>query len=118
MNFAAGSQLAQARPSGTSAVNAFTATLITEITKIVVSNTTASAAAYSIYHDDDGSTFDQTTSLFYEISLAANSTVVIDSTVGAGFHMSPSGQIGIKTGTGSALTFTIYGVTQHTGEKL
>jgi hypothetical protein len=108
--FASGSQLAQSRPSGTSAASIFTAAVAHEITCIVVCNTTGSAATYSVYHDDDGSTFDQTTALWYEVSLAGNSTALINfDGVGGGLHVARNGQIGFKTGTGSALTVTLYG---------
>lgn len=85
----------------------------TEVTRIIVCNTTGSAASYSIYHDDDGSTFDQTTALFYAVSLAANSTDVIDfGGAGGGVMVSKTGQIAVQTGTGSALTFSLYGITE------
>jgi len=111
---AAGSQLAQSRPSGTSAVSAFTATIQTEISVIVICNTTVSAAKFSIYHDDNGSTFDQTSALHYAQNIPASSTVYITSdSVGAGVTLSPDGQLGIQTDTANALTFSIYGVTEE-----
>ena len=114
MKFASGSQLAQSRPAGTTAVNAFTATLLTEITRIVVCNTTGTAAAMSIYHDDDGSTFDATSALYESTSIAANESVEIKAeSIGGGLMVAADGQIGVKTGTASALTFTIYGITQE-----
>ena len=109
--FASGFQIAQSRPSGTSATSVYTASMRTEITRIVVANTTGSAANYSLYHDDDGSTFDQTTALYYTVSLAANTSVELIGAA-AGLFVSKSGQIAVQTGTGSALTFTIYGVTE------
>ena len=117
MMFASGSQLAQSRPSGTSATSIFTATLPTEITRIVICNTTGSAANYSLYHDDNGSTFDQTSALFYTVSLAANSTQNIELTPGSGLMVSKDGQIAFQAGTGNALTCTIYGVTASIGGR-
>lgn len=114
MTFASGSQLAQARPSGTTAVAAFSASLPTEITTIYVANTTGSAASFSLYHDDDGSTFDATTALYEAVSVAANTTTVIRASApGGGLAVSKVGKIGVKTSTGSALTFTLYGVTAN-----
>ena len=114
LSFASGSQLAQSRPSGTSAVSVFTADMVTEITLIVVCNTTGSAAAFSIFHDDDGSTFDQTTALHYTQTIAANDTVYITSdAVGAGLFVAINGQIGVQTDTSNALTFSIYGITEN-----
>lgn len=110
---AAGSQLAQNRPSGTTAVSAFTATLRTEITAIWIVNTTSAAAKYSLFHDDDGSTFDQTTALAYAAVIPGNSTVMITADqLGGGISVSPDGQLGIQTDTANALTFTVYGVVE------
>lgn len=112
--FASGSQIAQTRPSGTSAVSAFTASIATEITQIVIANTTASPANASIFHDDDGSTFSQATALLYSIPIAAYTTTVWESPgVGSGIMVKPDGQIGVQTGTANALTFTIYGITER-----
>lgn len=114
MSFASGSQLAQARPAGTSAVTFYTATMRTEVLQLVIANTTGSAAAYSIYHDDDGTTFDATTALAEAVSLAANTaiSVLVSQAPGCGAVVKSGGSLGIKTGTGSALTFTLYGVTE------
>jgi hypothetical protein len=112
LSFASGELLAQSRPAGTTAVSAFTASLHTEITLIVICNTTGSAANVSIFHDDVGSTFDQTTAIYYVKAVPANDTIFIRAEAGAGLHMSVDGQIGIQTATGSALTFSIYGITE------
>lgn len=119
MKFASGSQLSQSRPSGTTAVSAFTALMPTEITRVIVCNTTGTAAAMSLYHDDNGSTFDATSALYEGKSVPANDSIEIKAeSIGAGIMLSRDGQIGIKTGTASALTFTIYGVTANIAEKL
>lgn len=114
MSFASGSQLAQSRPSGTTAVTLFTATLRSEITSLVIANTTAVAATYSIYHDNAGSTYTEATALAFGVSLAANTSVVVfpSPAEGCGLTLSKSGTIGIKSGTASALTFSLYGVTE------
>ena len=111
--FASGQLLAQSRPANTSTATAFTASVRTDLTQIIVSNTTGSAATFSIYHDDDGTTYDQTTALVYACSLAANTTFIIGSEgAGLGIQLSPGGSIGIQSGTSSACTFSVYGVTQ------
>lgn len=113
MNLAAGSQLVQSRPSGTTATSVYTASLATEISLIVVCNTTASNSDFSLYHDDDGSTFDQTSALFYAVPVAGNTTVTISSdSIGAGLQVAASGQIAVQTSVANALTFTIYGTTE------
>jgi len=108
-----GSLLAQTRPSNTTAAAAFTATLKTEIASIYVANTTGSDAAFSIYHDDDGSTFDESNALYFGVSVAANTTARVDAGKdGEGIAIKASGSLGVKTGTASALTFSIYGITE------
>lgn len=114
LSFSSGEQLAQSRPSGTTATSIYTASLVTEITSICICNTTGSAAAFSIYHDDDGSTFDQTTALHYSQTIAGNSTEYISSnSVGAGLMIRADGQLGVQTDTANALTFTVYGITEE-----
>ena len=112
MTFAAGLQLVQSRPANTSTATAFTATKQTEITRIIIANTTASATTFSLYHDDDGTTYDQTTAIVYSAALAANTTQFIDGFgAGGGLMVKKSGTLGIQSGTASACTFTVYGVT-------
>lgn len=100
--------LAQSRPAGTGATLAYTgpANGAAIVRYILVANTTALAAAYSIYLDDDGTTYDQTTALFYAISLAANDTELIDIELPL---TSSSANLAVQTGTGSAITFTVIG---------
>lgn len=114
MKLASGSQLAQVRPAVTTATSAFTADLTTEITMIAICNTTSTAAAFSLYHDDDGSTFDQTTALHYEQNIPGNTTLYISAdSMGGGITVSTDGQIGVQTDTANALTFSVYGTTEE-----
>ena len=119
MGAAAGAQLAQVRPAGTTAVNLFTALMQTEITNIVLANVTSGAIVVSLFHDDDGSTFDQTTALYYQVTIAANSTLEIEANcIGAGFHMQKEGQLGIQVDTANALNATVYGLTARIQERV
>ena len=109
--FASGSQLAQTRPANTSTATAYTAKKQTEITQVIVCNTTGSPATFSLYHDDDGSTYDQTTALVYSASVAANTMLSLSADgAGLGIFVTANGTIGVQSGTASALTFSIYGV--------
>lgn len=111
--FAKGSQLAQIRPSA-SASTAFTATLRTEVMQIVVCNVSGSPSAFSIYHDDDGTTYDQTTALFWSAPIDANQTVsIIADATGSGITMKRGASLGVKPSVNQALTFSIYGVTEE-----
>jgi len=116
MMFASASQLAQSRPSGTSAVTLYTATMRTEITSLIVANTSNASAHYSVYHDDDGTSYAQGTALVYEASLNANtSTVLYAGNSPGGITVQAGGSIGVKSGTASAITYSIYGVTERRG---
>lgn len=115
--FAKGSQLAQLRPSA-SASTAYTTTLRTEITQIVVCNTTGSATTYDVYHDDDGTTYSTDTALFYGVALPANTTVtIVSDALGSGFMMARGASLGVKPGTDQAVTFTVYGVTEEIARR-
>ena len=107
--------LAQSRPSGTTAAALLTVASAAkngiEITRLVIANTTASSAKFSVYHDDDGTTYDQTTALYYSVAISANTTTVIEAqSENSGITISPGGALAVQTDTGSALTFTLYGV--------
>lgn len=115
--FSSGSQLAQVRPANTSTATAYTAVMPTEITRIVVCNTTGSAATFSIFHDDDGTTYSEATALYFAQSLAANTTLVIEMQPGTGLMLrknTATATIGVQSGTNNAITYTFYGVTTIT----
>ena len=95
--FASGSQLAQSRPSGTSAVTLFSATLGAEVTALVIANTTGTAATYSSYHDNTGTTYSEATALAFGVSLAANTSVTLfpSQSEGCGLTLSGGGSLGV-----------------------
>lgn len=118
MSNARGSQVGQARPANTTAAAAFTATLPTEVTCIVVCNTSGADATCRLFHDDDGSTYDESTALFWDVAVAAGETLVISaqspsSTIQVGI----GGTVGVRSSVASALTFTLYGVTADRGVR-
>lgn len=104
-----GQQLAQSRPTNTTATSVYSppgAGISTRVFNVVVCNTTGSSAAFRIFHDDNGTTYDETTALFWDVSLDANSSVQLDCDW---WLFNPDGNLAIRTDTGSALTFTFYG---------
>jgi len=76
------------------------------IENIIICNTTASAATYRIFLDNDGSTYDATTAIAYDVSLAGNATDIIEVNL---YMTDPAGNLAVRTGTGNALTFTVNG---------
>lgn len=109
MTFAKGSQLAQVRPAVTTPVALLDAPAKVEVTRIFICNTTGSAVDVSLFHDDDGSTYDQSTALIYQDSLAANESRIIDLEIDAGIVVDIAGSLGCQVGTANAVNFTVYG---------
>ena len=101
-------QLGQLRPANTTAASIYSPAsgVNTDVKTLVVCNQTAGAADYRIFHDDDGTTYDETTALFYDVTLSANATDIIPLNIGMD---DDSGNIAIRTDTNDALTFTLYG---------
>lgn len=104
--------LAQIRPANTSAATAFeTESIRAEITRIIICNTTGVAATFSLYHDDGGTSYSEATALFFSKSIPANDSYILDSQIVNQLSISPTGSIGVQSGTASALTFNLYGIT-------
>jgi len=101
-------QLAQLRPGGTSATLLFSPDTSNPYTIdfINICNTSASSADISIYHDVDGTTYDQTTALIYQYTLAANEVLHLEANIS---HDLQSGGVAVQTSVASAITFTAYG---------
>jgi UTP:GlnB (protein PII) uridylyltransferase len=101
-------QLAQATPPDTTAVSIYSPDRRDKFTieNIIICNTSGSAVTYRIFVDDDGSTYDTTTAIAYDVSLTANTTDIIE----VNLYMSdPEGNLAVRTSTGAALTFTVNG---------
>ena len=111
-------QLAQSRPSGTSAVSLFKPGYDERIyvDTLVVVNTSGSSAACTVYHDADGTTYDETTTIVPGVTIQPNGYMLIEILAGI---WSNAENIGIKTSVSNALTFTLYGTTDtETLQKL
>lgn len=101
-------QLGQLRPANTTAASIYSpgASTTAIIKTITISNTTSSNAKYRIFVDDNGTTFDQTTATHYDIIIPGNTTDLIDTY----WVMDDStGNIGVRTDTANAITFTVFG---------
>ena len=102
--------LGQLRPANTNAASLYAtpAATTTIITSLTICNTTAAPALYRIFHDDNGSTYDETTALAYDSQCDAYGTVIINK---PGWSMNDnSGNLAVRSSVASALTFTAYGV--------
>ncbi len=112
LGFAKGLLLAQFRPSSTGAELAFTASLATEVTRIVICNTSGAPANASIYQNDaGGGTYGAGEALLFgaPITNGALSQFVDAPAVGCGLMLAQGAQIAVQSSVASALTFSIYG---------
>ena len=101
-------QLGQLTPANTTAASLYSPAASTEtlIKSIVICNTSSGAVTYRVFHDDDGTTYDTTTALYYDVSLAANTSIVLE------FNLvmnDSTGNLAIRTSVADDLTFTCYG---------
>lgn len=101
-------QLGQLRPANTTAASLYSppASTTAIFKTLIIANVTAGAALYRVFHDTDGTTYDQTTALFYDVSVAANATAIIEF---FGASHQDAGNIAVRTDTADALVFTLYG---------
>jgi len=101
-------QLGQARENSTSAVSVYSpgANETAVIKSIVLCNNTNASLDFSIFLDDDGTTYDENTSLYFIEPLPARSTLQIDTY----WPMNNSaGNLGVQSSVANALTITAFG---------
>lgn len=98
--------LAQARPNTATVVALYSPAQRAIIKRVIICNTTAGASLFRMYLDDDGSTFDESTALFWDKTVAAGETIFQD----AYWAMdNPDGNVGVRSATAQALTYTLFG---------
>ncbi len=105
----AGRVLGQLRPADTNAASLYSPPGEAEpfFITVVISNTTGSTASYRVFLDDDGTTYDQTTALYYDVDLATKTAIRIP----IGVMNNPDGNLAVRSETNDALTFTALGTT-------
>jgi hypothetical protein len=99
--------LGQGSPSNTSNLDIITvgSGKSQVISSIIIANGTASAATCRVFARIAGAAAAQTNALLYDVSVAGNSTF----TVTAGITLAATDVLTVRSGTGSALTFTAFG---------
>jgi|TARA_R110000744_G_scaffold94252_1_gene182004 hypothetical protein len=100
--------LGQLRPTNTTAASLFSPTRGHEyrIDVIYVSEHAGATPTYRLFFDDDGTTYDQTTAIAYDLALSANQSKRVE---GPFYMNNASGNIGVRTSAGSQITFTAFG---------
>ena len=101
-------QIGQARINSTTATSVYSpgAGVTGLIKTIIIANQTGSVDSYRLFVDDDGTTYDQSTALFYDVPIDAYSTHLINTFIAMN---DPSGNIAFRNATANALTITLFG---------
>ena len=101
-------QLGQVRPTNTTALSLYSpgAGVTAIIKTIFITNTSTSTVKFRIFADDDGTTFDETTALFWDVPILAESTVELDSFLAMN---NSAGNLAVRVDSPSTLTFTAFG---------
>lgn len=102
-------QLGQARENSTSAVSVVTPPTghKHKIETIILCNQSGAAATFRIFFDNDGTTYDQTTALYYDADLPADSTLTI--TFDKGLYLNNGGNLAYRSSVANAITITVFG---------
>lgn len=105
-----GSQLGQLRPAVTTPVSIYSPAVDIEaqLTQLIIANSTTSPAAFSMYHDDDGTVYDADTILYPEIIVNPKNAISLP--LSKVFANVAAGNFAVQTDTANALTFTLYGL--------
>jgi len=101
-------QLGQKRDNDTATHSVYSpaANVTAIVTTIVLANTSSSSATVRVFIDDDGTTYNQTTAIAYDILIAAGASEII---MGF-FPMNDSaGNLAYQQGTANAITITAFG---------
>jgi len=99
-------QLAQVRENSTNAVTIYTASGVTATVKTIkVANTTASIVKVRIFIDNDGTTFDESTAIAWDIEILPNNPWHIETNE----IINDGGSMGYRSSVANALTITVSG---------
>ena len=101
-------QLGQSRPANTTAASIYSpgASTTAVIKSIFIANTSGASAKARLFLDDDGTTYDESTALLWDVEVAADSVVEISTFMAMN---DSNGNLAIRTDTANALTFTVFG---------
>lgn len=75
------------------------------VKRVIICNTTAAAAAFDMFHDDDGTTYGAATQLFKDQTVSVGVTLVLDEEL----FLDSAANLAIACDTTLALTFSLYG---------
>lgn len=105
-------QIGQARPANTTAVSVINpnAGEVIRVNMLLVANVSASGLTFRLFHDPSGTTFDETTALFFDSDLRANESHMIRFDPAIRLS-STSENLAVRSSSGNNLNFIFYGET-------
>ena len=103
-------QIAQLRPSGTTPEVFFNPSENKPylLESVSVCNTGSAIIKVSIYHDIDGTTYDESTALVWEFSIPIGGVYLYEPKGGISDH-DKAGNVAVQTDTANDATFTAFG---------
>ena len=102
-------QLGQARENSTNAVSVYSPASGTEtiIKTIMIANTSGASATFRLFMDDDGTTYDESTALAWDVNLGAGEVTQFEGS----YNMNnSSGNFAYRSSVANALTITLFGM--------
>lgn len=100
-------QLAQYRVANTSPLSIYQSGVSETVQVFIkIANVSSGSALVRVFHDINGSTYDQSTAIVYDMKLLPGALLELDHI----FTNNPSGNIAYRSSVASALTATVYGV--------
>ncbi len=100
-------------PTSAAAIYTVPTGVTTEVQTIVVCNTTGSNAEIYIFIDEDGTTYDESTALFWQTDITLDSTTIYDTTL----WLPQGANLAVNVETTVAITFTFFGIEHRRGVK-
>lgn len=109
-----GKQLAQSHPLVTTATQVYSVpsdVSETEVETIFIANTQPNELFVSVFHDNDGTTFDDTTALIFNVRLPKETSLILTGGGRPLLRMSAdtSGNLAVQTDKADEATFSVYG---------
>lgn len=100
-------QLSQSRVTNTSPLSIYQSSISQTVQLFIkIANVSSGPAFLRVFHDQNGSTYDQDTAIVYDLKLNPGELLELDHI----FVNNPSGNIAYRSSVASALTATVYGV--------
>ena len=100
--------LGQLRPSSITAESIFSPSTgqKVELSHIFITNLSAANIEFSLFIDNDGSTYDETTAIAFDTPIQANTTEIVDISLPM---QNSEGNFAVKTSSADDINFTLIG---------